>query len=337
MLFAYRLADARLERLRPDAPLGDAIWVDLYRPQPEQSARVLAELGVEVPTLADMEEIEISNRFYREAGPVGAPGRAPEGGQDVMTVLLPGALPDGAQATGPVSFILSDRRLVTVRHHAPRPFETFPARADRSSTGCATPARLFLGLVEEVVGRGADILEASGRTLDAIAARVYAGAREALTPDELEEALRSIGREGETLARVRLGLLSVERMLSFFLLWSEQRPGASSEAKALRAPIKSLQRDINALEVHADFLSGRVGLATDTTLGMVNLSQNSSVRMMSVVAALFLPPTLIASVYGMNFAHMPELGWRLGYPLSLLAMVGSAAATWAWFKWRGWI
>lgn len=321
MLFAYRLDGERLQRQGPDAPLEGALWIDLYRPQPEQAARVLAELALEVPTLEDMEEIEISNRLYRE------------GGSDFMTVILPGARPDGAQASGPVTFILTPERLLTVRHHAPRPFETFPARAHASSSGCGSHLRLFLGLVEEIVARHADLLEAAGRSLDAIAARVYAGSREALTPDELEEALRATGREGEVLARVRLGLLTVERMLSVFSLWGEER----TDMKALRGHVKSLQRDMQALEVHADFLSGRVGLATDTTLGMVNLSQNASVRMMSVVAALFLPPTLIASVYGMNFEVMPELGWRLGYPMSIGMMVLSAVLTWAWFRWRGWL
>jgi magnesium transporter len=89
--------------------------------------------------------------------------------------------------------------------------------------------------------------------------------------------------------------------------------------------------------VHADFLSGRVGLATDTTLGMVNLSQNQTVRIVSVVAVLFLPPTLIGTIYGMNFDHMPELGWVFGYPAAVVAMVASAVLSWAYFKWRGWL
>jgi magnesium transporter len=321
MLAAYRLADRRLDRLAPEAPLSEAIWIDLLQPDPAEAARVQAELGVEVPTLEDMEEIEISNRLYREDG------------LEVMTVVLPGHQPDGTQGSGPVSFLLSPARLVTVRHHAPRPFETFPLRADRSSTGCETTGRLLLGLVEEIVARLADHIEGAGRALDAVAARVYAGTSEALTQEELGEALRTIGRQGEVLARVRLGLLTVERMLSVWSLWSEER----AEGKALRPHLKSLNRDIQALEVHADFLSGRVGLATDTTLGMVNLSQNQTVRIVSVVAVLFLPPTLIGTVYGMNFEHMPELGWVFGYPAAVVAMVLSAVLSWAYFKWRGWL
>ncbi len=321
MLFAYRLVDRRLERLGPDAPLSDAIWVDLYKPEAEEAARAGAEFGVEVPTLEDMEEIEISNRLYRENG------------AEVMTVIVPGHTPEGTQLSGPVTFILVDGRMVTVRHHAPRPFETFPSRADRSSTGRDNHLRLFLGLVEEIVARQADHIEAAGRALDQVAARVYAGAREALTTEELEEALRTTGRIGEDIARVRLGLLTIERMLSVFQLWNEERP----EGKALRGTVKTLLRDIQALEVHGDFLSGRVGLATDTTLGMVNLTQNQTVRIVSVVSVLFLPPTMIGTIYGMNFDVMPELGWLWGYPMALVAMVASAVGSWAYFKWQGWL
>jgi len=321
MLFAYRLVEHRLERMDPGTDLTEAIWVDLYRPQPEQSAQVQAQLGIEVPTLEDMEEIEISNRLYREDG------------AEFMTVIMPGRNPDGQETSGPATFILTTAQLITVRHHAPRPFETFPTRADRSSTGCGTHLRLFLGLVEEIISRLADHIEGAGRALDAIAAQVYAGTAQELTQDELGQALRSTGRQGEDLARVRLGLLTVERMLSVWSLWSEERP----EGKALRQFIKSMMRDIQALEVHADFLSGRVGLATDTTLGMVNLSQNQTVRIVSVVATLFLPPTLIGTVYGMNFHNMPELDWTWGYPLALGVMVLSAVLSFAYFKWKGWL
>jgi magnesium transporter len=320
MLFAYKLADRRIEPLAPAEPLDRALWVDLYRPQPDQVARVEAEFGIEVPTLADMEEIEISNRIYRE------------GDDDYMTVILPGLTPDGVPVAGPVTFVLTPRVLVTVRHHAPRPFETFPARADRSSTGCATNLRLFLGLVEEVVARFADHLEAAGRALDAIASRVYAGAGRPLGAEALEEALRAIGREGEVLARVRLGLLTVERMLSVWGLWMDERGEAG-----FKPHVKTLVRDMQALEVHADFLSARVQLATDTTLGMVNLSQSQTVRIVSVVAVLFLPPTLIGTVYGMNFEVMPELGWAFGYPMALFLMLLSALGSWVYFKWRGWL
>jgi magnesium transporter len=319
MIAAWRLNRDRLARMSLDQELTEAIWIDLWRPQPEQAARVAA-LGIEVPTFEDMEEIEVSNRIYRENG------------RDFMTVVLPGSLPEGGRVTWPVTFILDGQRLITVRHHAPRPFETFGARAERSHSGCSTSTRLFLGLIDEIVSRLADLLEIAGKALDASAAKAFAGERE-FTGEELQETLKTIGREGEAIAQVRLALLTIERMLVVFGLRLDDIPGEKSQ----RGTVKGLVRDVQALEVHADFLSGRLSLVGDTTLGLINLEQNKTVRIVSVVAALFLPPTLIASAYGMNFAYMPELGWTWGYPAALGLMVGSAVATWAYFKWRGWL
>ena len=328
MLIAYRVTDGRLERMGPEAPLSEAIWIDLCQPQVEEAAAVQAALGVEVPTLADMEEIEISNRFYRE------------GGIDYMTVILPGARPDSCPTTGPVTFILTPTQMLTVRHHAPPPFETFPTRAARSSTGCGSHLHLFLGLVEEIVARLADLIEGTGRELDRTVSMVLSGSEGTLQQEELEAALRSVGGQGEALARVRLGLLTVERMLGVFALWITDKEAAGG----LKGFIKSLTRDIDALEVHADFLSGRVGLATDTTLGVISLAQNAialeqnaTSRILSVVAVLFLPPTLIASIFGMNFAWMPAVAWAGGFPLAMVLMVASAAGTWAYCRWQGWL
>lgn len=319
MIFSYARNGHGLTPLPADAAIESAVWIDLYRPTPDQVARI-ESLGLPVPSLEDMEEIEISNRLYREAG------------ADYMTVVLPGQTPDKEQVISPVTFILSRDRLITVRHHAPRPFETFGVRADKSSTGCTTTGHLFLGLIEEILGRQADLLEGVGRVLDAIARRVF-GATAAQTPAVLQEALQTIGVQGEQLSRVRLGLLTTERMVAHFSQSVDEAP----EAKALRTHAKSRLRDLQALEIHADFLASRLSFTTDATLGMVNLSQNMTVRIVSVVAVLFLPPTLIASVYGMNFTHMPELMTSWGYPLSLLLMIGSALATYLYFKWRNWL
>lgn len=320
MLYAYRLTGSRLERLMPQDDIAQAIWVDLYRPLQGQIDRVNA-LGVDVPTLEDMEEIEISNRLFHEDG------------VDNMTVVIPGLSLDKTRIEGPVTFMLSQARLVTVRHHAPRPFDTFPDRADKGTAGCQTPERLFLGLIEEIIARLADLMEETGSDLDDVARLVFGAATDRPDPDRLQESLRRVGREGEQLGRVRLALLTVERALSYFGQTIEGRP----DAAALKTLIKGQMRDVQALAVHADFLSNRVSLATDATLGMINLDQNRTVRIVSVVAALFLPPTLIASIYGMNFAAMPELQHPWGYPIALGLMLASAAATYLYFKWRGWL
>jgi len=322
MLHAYKPLPRGLARLgqqsptEVDADLVQALWIDLYRPLDSQVKAVEA-LGLDVPTLADMEEIEISNRLYREEG------------VDVMTVVLPGHTPDGVHVSSPVSFILSSERLVTVRHHAPRSFATFPERADRSTAGCRTPERIFLGLIEEIVARQADLLEGSGRALDAVSTRVLGEAR----PEELKAALGEVGKQGELLGHIRLALLTLERALSFY----DQTLSTQPQAGELRPIVKGQMRDIAALSVHNDYLSSRVSLTVDATLGMINLAQNNTVRILSVVTALFLPPTLIASAYGMNFVNMPELNQSWGYPYALGLMVASALLSWAFFKWKDWL
>lgn len=319
MLHAYRETGGSLVRMAPEEALDGAIWIDLWRPLPAQITAV-AGLGVTVPTREDMEEIELSSRLYREDG------------LDYMTVMLPGLTPEGEQVSEPVTFILGAARLVTVRYHAPRPFETYPTRAAKVGPGCTAPDRVFLGLTDEIVGRLADHLETAGRGLDEVA-RTSTNLALTQRSGVLEAALSRVGIEGERIARVRLALLTLDRMLGFFSL--EQ--GETKTRHSLKGVIKALLRDIQALEVHADFLSSRVGLATDTVLGMINLSQNATVRIVSVVAVLFLPPTLIASIYGMNFAVMPELAQTWGYPVALVLMAGSAIGTYAYFKWRGWL
>lgn len=319
MLFAYAPDGPKLTQLPNGADLAKAIWVDLYRPMPAQIEAARA-LGVEVPTLPDMEEIELSNRLYRE------------GGADYLTVVLPGMSETKVPMSGPVCFILNRERLVTVRHHAPRPFETYPEHADKVGPGCGDPRRLFLSLLEEIIGRLADLLEGSGQTLDTLMRQVFLEGAQA-GDTALQEALQKIARESEILSRVQLSLLTLERAISYF----DQTIEDGGEGKALRAVITGLMRDIQALQVHGEFLISRVAMASDVTLGMINLAQNKTVKIVSVVAVIFLPPTVIASAYGMNFAVMPELAWSFGYPMALGLMLASAVGTYLFFKWKRWL
>ncbi|MFT4149290.1 MAG: magnesium transporter CorA family protein [Paracoccaceae bacterium] len=319
MLTAYRAANGVLERLPEGASLKQALWIDLYQPEVAESIAVAA-LGIEVPTLEDMEEIEVSNRLYRER-------RA-----QVMTVVLPGVTGVPVPVSMPVSFVLTPERIVTVRHHRPRSFETYPLRADKSGPGCDRPPAIFLGLVEEIVGRLADILENIGRELDDVVRGIYRPGPRGATQATLQAALEGIGRAGDVVGKVRVSLMTLQRAVLFF------SHGLTGEDLAeLRPVADARERDISALEVHADFLASRVGLASDAAMGMINLAQNTTMRIVSVLTVLFLPPTLIASMYGMNFAVMPELNQPWGYPLAIGMMVGSALLTWGLFRWKGWL
>ncbi|WBU52605.1 magnesium transporter CorA family protein [Paracoccus sp. SCSIO 75233] len=319
MLRAYLKHGNFLLPITPREDASAAIWLDVYRPLPEQIEK-LGRLGIRIPTLEEMAEIEISSRLYVEDG------------ASYMTAMLPGSTPDGKPLSGPVTFILTADRLITVRHHAPRPFDTFAERADRSASGTDSAERVFLGLIEEIIARLADLLECAGSELDQTLRGVFQSeARQ--RPAMLQSALEQIGRQSDLIARVRLGLLSLGRVLTFYSAVQSKGPDTAK----LKPVIKAHQRDVQALQEHVDFLTSRVSLSVDATLGIINLQQNSIMRVMSVVAALFLPPTLIASTYGMNFEDMPELGWRFGYEWALGLMALTVIATWLVLWWRKWL
>jgi magnesium transporter len=320
MLLAYKEFGGRLHLIDKDEPLSAALWIDLFRPTEAEVAAVAA-FGIEVPTLEDMEEIEVSNRLYRDDG------------TDYLTVIMTAHHQNEEGLTAPVTFILHHGRLVTVRHEKSRPFETYPMRADKVGPGCGDANRIFLSLVEECIGRLADHLESVGRALDEVARAAYQPTKARQKQAALEDGLRRVGRSGEFLGMIRLALLTLNRALGFYAQTSKDRQGDEGLGKV----VTQLAKDLIDLEVHSDFLSGRVQLASDAALGIINLEQTATTRIVSVVAVLFLPPTLIASVYGMNFHVMPELDQPWGYPAALGLMVGSALGAWGWLKWHNWL
>ena len=316
MLFAYRPEGETLIPTLPEA----ALWIDLAKPEGPEAALV-APYVPEIPTLEDLEEIEVSARLYRE------------GGFDIMTILVPGLSREDkiTPINGPVAFLLGGGKLITVRYHTPRPFETYPPRAGKLGLGCSSPERVFMGLCEEIIGRIADLMEGAGRELDKITRQLFSPGA-VPTSAFLQEALETAGRQSDMVANCRLSLLTLDRALGFF------RVGLpDAQVERFKPTIAGLSRDVQALEVHGDYLTARVAQVTDATLGMINLAQNTTVRIVSVVAVLFLPPTLIASIYGMNFQHMPELAWPWAYPAALALMVASALITWGLFKWKKWL
>ncbi len=319
MLTAYHAVEDRLVPLPAGAPLAEAVWIDLETPSPAEIDAVAA-LGLRVPTLEEMEEIEISNRLHHD------------GALASMTAVLPGPAPAHRMAVMPVTFLLGPERLVTVRHHAPRPFETYPRRAGSGTSGLASPDQVFLGLIEEIIARLADLLEEVGRRLDAIIVPVLETGRHR-DGAFLREALRRTAIQSEIMASIRLGLLGVGRILTFY----STTPDGQQRPRALRMIVDVLERDVQALEVHADFLGNRANLTLDATMGMINVRQNDTVRMLSVVAAMFVPPTLIASIYGMNFTAMPGLQAPWAWVLAMLAMAGSSLGTYLLLRWKGWM
>ena len=302
----------------------DVIWLDLREPTQEETEFVRAALGLELPTREEMREIEASARVYEEHGALFL----------TATILVKADRPP--PGTTEVTFILKGDRLVTLRHADPQPFRSVAGRLERQGVTLGSAQGLFFWLIDQIIARTADVLERAALDIDTLSGEIF-GAADAATngpkPDLLN-AIARIGRSGDTAGRARECLLTLGRVL---LAVGTSELFASAQKKEARTRAKSLTRDVASLINHATFLSGKIGLLLDATLGMINIEQTGIIKIFSVLSIVLLPPTLIASIYGMNFDFMPELHWWIGYPGSLLLMVLSASVPFWYFRRRGWL
>jgi len=307
-----------------------AVWIDLRDPTREEEKAVEVALGQEIPTRDEMQALEPSSRLYQEGSVL------------FMAATLLAGSETAEPARVPVSFILSPERLVTVRYAAsPRAFEVFSARWG-SKAEYDSGLRTFKGLLDAIVERLADVLERTGDGLDQLSLEVLSdgskgdaatGSRRRPLQADFQRILRQIGRLSDLASRARESLQSLSRLTTFF------REQAKNDPRLVVANphLKAVADDLTSLGDHASFLSGRVSFLLDATLGLINNEQNAIIKIVSVAALVFLPPTLVASIYGMNFQHLPELGWRLGYPLALALMLLSAVLPYALFRRKGWL
>lgn len=323
MISGYVAEEGRLCPVeRPLAELGSLVWIDLVDPTGEEEAGLEKHLGIDIPTREEMEEIEVSSRLYTEDG------------ASFMTAILPAKADEDDPEMAPVTFILNGARLITVRYHEPRAFQTFPKRAQKTPMGCEDGGGALLALLGVIVDRLADVLERVAQDIDAISREIFRRNGEHPAPArDFQAILASIGRKGDLTSKIRDSLVSLERLAGFLTHAMVQRKATAHE----RERLKTLSRDVRSLSDHASFLSQKITFLLDATLGMINIEQNATIKIFSVVAVVFLPPTLIASIYGMNFAYMPELEWTFGYPLALGLMVLCAILPYVYFKRRGWL
>lgn len=313
-------------RLKPLADGGDAVglavWIDLVSPTSAEEADLEKKLDVEIPTREEMEEIEISSRLYTDESAA------------FMTAILPANADGDEVEMQPVTFVLTPTRLITVRYHEPQAFRTFPVRAEKTAMGCDTAEGVLIALLEAVVDRLADILERAGRDIDGISRGIFRkkGGKPTKSAD-LQNTTEAIGRKGDLTSNIRDSLVTLERLAGFLV----QAALHGKSSKEARERIKTLSRDVRSLSDHAGFMSQKITFLLDATLGMISIEQNAIIKIFSVAAVVFLPPTLIASIYGMNFTHMPELEWLVGYPFAIGLMVMSAILPYVFFKRKGWL
>jgi magnesium transporter len=306
----------------PPAPFPDEfLWADLYEPTVEEEKAVESLLTVDVPTRDEMKEIETSNRLYEEGGAV------------YMTATVGSKLDSEKPESSAITFILADNRLITNRYVDPTPVRRFMTHVERSPAACTSSATLLAGLLEAFTERIADVLERVQVDLDAVSLTIFPRSDGAAPNNrDLHAMIQKIGASGDLISKSRESLVSFQRLLTYV-----QQATNVTLSQDQRGRFKSTLRDVQSLSDHASFLGGKVQFLLDAVLGLINLEQNNIIKIFSVVAVMFLPPTLIASIYGMNFHFMPELDKHWGYPLALVAMVASAIVPFLYFRRRGWL
>jgi magnesium transporter len=315
-----------------DGQLGAAVWIDMVEPSADEERAVEAALGLDIPTRGELEEIEASSRLYQEDGAA------------FMTANLIRRGEDDRPESSPVTFIIKDHQLITIRYHHPQAFPVYIKQAMKPQATAMTGWGILISLLEAVVDRAADHLERVSAIVDDTSKRVFDTSFVSKSrrksrrkkPKNLEELLGRVGEEGDFTSKMRESLVSIGRMVTFMQALIDQAK-QTKEVRENRARIKILQRDITSLTDHSSFLSGKISFLLDAVLGMISIEQNGIIKIFSVAAVVFLPPTLVASIYGMNFDAMPELKWLLGYPFALGLMVLSAILPFIYFKRKGWL
>ncbi|GJE17569.1 magnesium transporter CorA family protein [Methylobacterium marchantiae] len=312
-----------------------AIWIDLNDPSAEEAEHIEAATGLRVPSRKALSEVENSSRLRRL-----------KNGLSLSTPMITFDKVD-SQLT-PLGFVLTKDRLITVRFNELRAFAEVKKRIGEGDGDCASGTEIFLLLMEELVDSLADALEEMGSDLDALSTRIFdfdvraggVASDAGRTPGTgtprrrdlaLRRILRSVGRRGKALGKIRSSLLGLERILPFVAGECEHLLGEGEMPR-----FETLRRDIASLDEFEIRLSENVQFLLDATLGLINIEQNNTFRVLTVVSVVGVPPTLIASMYGMNFKHMPELDWFYGYPYGLSLIVVSAIIPVIFFKLRGW-
>lgn len=336
---SLRPADARDE-----LPSG-VLWIDLLEPDRDTEARVERFLGINIPTREEMREIEESSRLYRQDEAL------------YMTVRVLFGLDTGRPRTRAITFVLTPRCLVTVRYIDPVAFRGFGERFTKDhAPPLGSGAEVFVELLERIVDRSADVLEGVEADLERVSDAVFredgpdeislpktptvtgarvAGGRE--TDDrlpatvDLQLLLKRLGRHNALGARLRESLLSISRLMPF--LCGSHAPLSDD----LRERIETVERDVKSLSEYDAQVAQEIEFLLDATLGFINLEQNAIIKVFTVAATLLMPPTVVGSIYGMNFEHMPELHWRYGYAFALALMVLSAVVPYWYFKRKGWM
>jgi magnesium transporter len=316
MLRLFKLDENRIQQLPPeqiDAPtLATADWLDAHEPDQAEREQMNALMRSELPQTSDISEIESSARYFID-----------DEGIHVHSLFLSHS--EGRHKTATVAFILQPKRLITVREGKVADFRLLRLRARRSQVDAESPADLMMTIFEQKVENLADFIEDIHRDLEAVSKVVLEE-----EDSDLEWAIDQLAKLEDSNGKIRLCLMDTQRSLTF--LQRQIRSRLSNPELCTE-----VLHDIETLLTHTSFLFDKINFLMDSTQGFININQNKIIKTFSIAAVVFLPPTLVASIYGMNFNVMPELDLMLGYPIALVLMLASGIAPYWFFKHKGWL
>ncbi len=314
MLTAYVRSGQSLTRkivnLRAELPL-DAVWVDLNDPTDQERNWVKEQFNQELQFIEELGEIEASSRYYRD-----------ETGLHINLYFL--ALENGLARNVNVAFTINNNRLFTLRTDELPEIRTYYNYASKNADEFPNPASMLLGLVATRVGIMADLYEKLQRELDAVSGNIFR-----TKSRELPLALESLARIEDINGKARLGFMENKRAYSNL----SRNPDIAVNIESMNEVL----RDVESLMNFSDFLADRTKFLMDAAIGMINIAHNRRINVFTVLSVVLMPPTLIASIYGMNFRHMPELEWTYGYPMALGLMVLVAVGPILFLRHRGWL
>ena len=312
-----------IEAPRDQIPAG-ATWIDLEEPTSEEEKLVERCVGLNIPTEAELSEIEPSSRLFERDGAL------------YMTLSALRGVDEGHPTSTPIGFVLSGNRLVTVRYATPKPVLAFTQHVRREPELARDAPTVLIRLLDAIIDRLADELETLGDEVEKISSHIFQkNVDERRIPAaRLTALLTRIGRAQALLAKIRYTAVSTARLLSFLKGSGRMNEAAMQDS---RRHVETLATDAASLIEHSSFLGDNLTFLLDASLGLISIEQNAAMKLFSWAAVVFLPPTLIAGIYGMNFHHLPELSWYFGYPMALAMMLASAILPYLYFKRRGWI
>jgi magnesium transporter len=301
------------------------VWVDLLDPTPEEVRFLERATGLDVPTRDALSEIESSSRLRTDNG--------------VLYLSTPTICRvDGQPLATPLGFVLSARLLITIRF-APLPaFETFKGEIKAPHAVHPSSGGAFVGLVEAMVDRMADVLEQVGQELDAVSHHIFRpenpkaeGKKPARAERDLRDRMRTIGRAGNLISKIRDSLMGLGRIVPY-----TAARGIDWLPPEVKPALETLRLDIVSLNDYDSYISGKVQFLLDATLGLINIEQNNIIKVLTVVTVVGVPPTLVASWYGMNFKNIPEYDWSFGYPYAIGLALATTILPLIWFRVKGW-